>query len=234
MLLRMFALACCLAALAAMAAFAAFIQNWLPKNIDSGTPPFDGGLATNLLLLAAFGIVHSLMARPAFKRALYGKHRPALDRPLYILTSALQLWMLIAWWTPMPQALWHASAPWAMALWYALFALANLLVAWAVFSIDALHFFGLRQQEPPFALNGPYRFVRHPIQTGLILALWATPHMSAGHALMAAVLSAYSIAATLKLEERDLERALGDDYRAYRADVPALLPRRRRRQVNGR
>ena len=228
-MLRLFALVCCLMSLAAMAAFAAFIQNWLPKSIDTGAAPFDGGLATNLILLAAFGIVHSLMARPSFKRALYGK-QPALNRPTYILVSALQLWMLVAWWTPMPQVLWHANEVWAIALCYVLFALANLLVAWAVFSIDALHFFGLRQEEPPFALNGPYRFVRHPIQTGLILALWATPHMSVGHALMAAVLSAYSIAATLALEERDLERALGDIYRNYRSAVPALLPIRRRRK----
>lgn len=229
MMLRIFAAASCLASLAAMAAFAAFVQNWLPKSIDTGLPSFEGGAITNLLLLAAFGMVHSLMARPAFKRALYGKH-PALDRPIYILVSALQLWMLIAWWTPMPQVLWHANAPWAWTLWHALFALANLLVAWAVFSVDALHFFGLRQQEPPFALEGPYRFVRHPIQTGLILALWAAPHMSIGHALMAAVLSAYSIAATLGLEERDLERALGDRYRDYRSAVPALVPGVRRRK----
>ena len=229
MMLRIFAIASCLASLGAMAAFAAFIQNWLPKSIDTGLPSFEGGTITNLLLLAAFGIVHSLMARPAFKRALYGNH-PALDRPIYILVSALQLWMLIAWWTPMPQVLWHANVPWAWTLWYALFGLANLLLASAVFSIDALHFFGLRQQEPPFAVNGPYRFVRHPIQTGLILALWATPHMSIGHALMAAVLSAYSIAATLGLEERDLERALGDRYREYRSAVPALLPSARRRK----
>ncbi|MGB9988596.1 methyltransferase family protein [Massilia sp. SM-13] len=224
---RLFAAACCAASLLAMAAFAAFIQNWLPKSIDTGAPPFDGGLATNLVLLAAFGVVHSLMARPAFKRALYGK-QPSLDRPVYILVSALQLWMLIVWWTPMPQVLWHMDAPWPVA-WYGLFLLANLLVAWAVYSIDALHFFGLRRQEPPFALKGPYRFVRHPIQTGLILALWATPHMSAGHALMAAVLSVYSIAATLGLEERDLERALGEDYRKYRDAVPALLPWRRKK-----
>jgi methanethiol S-methyltransferase len=222
-MLRLFALVCCLASLAAMAAFAAFVQNWLPKSIDTGAPPFDGSLADNLILLAAFGIVHSLMARPAFKRALYGR-QPGLDRPIYVLVSALQLWMLIACWTPMPQTLWHADAVWAIALAYGLFALANLLVAWAVFSIDALHFFGLRDEEPPFALKGPYRFVRHPIQTGLILALWATPHMTVGHALMAAVLSAYSIAATLGLEERELELAHGEDYRKYRVAVPALLP----------
>lgn len=230
MMHRMFALVCCLASLAAMAAFAAFIQNWTPKSIDAGTPPFDGSVIINLLLLAAFGIVHSVMARPAFKRALYGNHERALDRPVYVLVSALQLWMLIAWWTPVPQVLWHADAVWAKALWYVLFVLANLLVAWSVFSIDALYFFGLRQQEPPFALKGPYRFVRHPIQTGLILALWATPHMSIGHALMAAVLSAYSIAATLALEERDLERALGSRYRDYQSSVPALLPGARRRK----
>jgi protein-S-isoprenylcysteine O-methyltransferase Ste14 len=227
--LKLFASTSCLAVLAVLAAFAAFLQNWIPKGIDTGVPPVAGGAALNLLLLAFFGIVHSLLARPAVKRRLYGT-RPEWSRPVYIAVSALQLGALLVLWTPMPDVVWHFSAPLAVGLFLALYGLGLLLVAWAIFTIDPLHFFGLRQTEPPFALKGPYRYVRHPIQTGLILALWAAPHMSVGHALMAAVLTAYSVLATLRLEERDLEATLGESYRAYRRDVPALLPRLWRRR----
>ena len=78
-------------------------------------------------------------------------------------------------------------------------------------------------------MRGPYRIVRHPIQTGLIVALWASPVMTAGHAQLALLFTAYSVAATLLLEERDLRRALGDTYERYRQRVPALVPWRRGR-----
>jgi protein-S-isoprenylcysteine O-methyltransferase Ste14 len=73
-------------------------------------------------------------------------------------------------------------------------------------------------------MRGPYRHVRHPIQTGLIIALWAAPSMTVGHALLAGFLTLYSVFATLFLEERDLVNAMGDGYRAYRRKVPALIP----------
>lgn len=82
-------------------------------------------------------------------------------------------------------------------------------------------------------MRGPYRHVRHPIQAGLIIALWATPLMTVGHALLAGVLTLYSVTATLFLEERDLASTIGQAYCAYRRKVPALLPfsiPRRRRQ----
>ncbi|UGQ45283.1 methyltransferase family protein [Massilia endophytica] len=227
--LRLFAVASSLAVLAVLAAFAAFLQNWIPKGIDTGMPPIEGGIVFNLLLLAFFGIVHSALARPAVKRRLYGANA-AWSRPVYIAVSALQLGALLVLWTPMPGVVWHFSTPAAVGVFLALYGASLLLVAWAIFSIDALHFFGLRTAEPPFALKGPYRYVRHPIQTGLIVALWSAPHMSVGHALMAAVLTAYSVLATLRLEEHDLEAALGESYRAYRRDVPALLPRLWRRR----
>jgi protein-S-isoprenylcysteine O-methyltransferase Ste14 len=229
-MIPLFAVLSTLCALAVQLGFAGFLLDLTPKGIDTGAAAGPGGIWLDAVLLLLFGLVHSLLARPAVKRRLPAR----AGRSLYNLIAAAQLVLLALCWAPLPATVWHVSGP-AAAACLLLFAAGNALVLWALASIDPLHFFGLRQAfapsspEPAFSLRGPYRLVRHPVQTGLIVVLWATPHMSAGHLLMAGVLTLYSIAATLALEERDLRAAVGADYDAYRSRVPALLPWPRRR-----
>jgi protein-S-isoprenylcysteine O-methyltransferase Ste14 len=231
MTIRLIALSAFLAAQAAQLYFIGFLQNWTPKGIDTGTAT-SAPLAAicNCALLALFGLLHSLMARPAFKQSLRRIAPRELERSIYILVAGMQLAMIVLFWTPMPAPLWTVDSRWGMLAVLSLFGLGNLLLVWAIRSIDPWYFYGLRQafspaaQEPPFSLRGPYRHVRHPIQTGLIIALRATPSMTVGHALLAGFLTLYSIIATLFLEERDLVNAMGDAYCAYRRKVPALIP----------
>ena len=68
-----------------------------------------------------------------------------------------------------------------------------------------------------------YRFVRHPIQTGIFVGMWAAPTMSASRFMFASLMTGY-ILVGLYFEERDLVRRFGARYDRYKKDVPRLLP----------
>jgi protein-S-isoprenylcysteine O-methyltransferase Ste14 len=109
------------------------------------------------------------------------------------------------------------------------------MVLLGTFMIDYAHLFGLAQvwarlrnrqaHEPRFQTLWLYRYVRHPLMLGFLVAFWATPTMTVGHLLFAVASTGYILVATLGLEERDLERYLGETYRRYRQQVPAFIPR---------
>jgi protein-S-isoprenylcysteine O-methyltransferase Ste14 len=117
---------------------------------------------------------------------------------------------------------------------HSLYALGWVIVLLATFMINHFDLFGLRQvwmhfTETPykdlgFRLNGLYRFVRHPLQTGFLIAFWATPDMTAGHLLFSVVVTAYIVLSVKFLEERDLVRTFGTTYRRYQQEVPMFLP----------
>jgi protein-S-isoprenylcysteine O-methyltransferase Ste14 len=74
--------------------------------------------------------------------------------------------------------------------------------------------------------TGPYRFVRHPIYTGLISAILATG-LGVGTitAMLGAVLISFGLWQKARMEERFLSVELGADaYGAYRRRVPMLVP----------
>lgn len=74
--------------------------------------------------------------------------------------------------------------------------------------------------------SGPYALVRHPIYTGLIVALWATGAIK-GHAiaLLGVLLMTFGFWLKARLEERFLREQLGvEAYDSYRRRVPMLVP----------
>jgi protein-S-isoprenylcysteine O-methyltransferase Ste14 len=108
------------------------------------------------------------------------------------------------------------------------------IVLTSTFLINHFELFGLHQvfnhargrEMPAARFKTPvfYKLVRHPIYLGFIIAFWATPVMTLGHLLFAAVTTAY-ILVGIMLEERDLETLFGDDYRRYRQRVGMLVPK---------
>ena len=75
-----------------------------------------------------------------------------------------------------------------------------------------------------FQARAFYRYVRHPVMVGFLIAFWATPTMSVGHLFFAAMTTAYVLVA-IRLEERDLATAHGESYRQYQRQVGMLIPR---------
>ena len=213
-----------------------FVGNLLvPKSIDSGAVTATGtALLINVLLIALFGVQHSVMARPAFKN-WWTRIVPApIERSTYVLLASAVLILLFWQWRPMGQTVWNLQAAWAQYVMWALFGAGFLLVLLSTFVIDHFDLFGLRQvtlnfrQKPyshnPFSVRFFYRFVRHPLYAGFIMAFWATPTMTVGHLLFAAGMTGYMLVA-IRYEERDLVTFHGDAYASYRGKVPMLVPR---------
>lgn len=209
----------------------------VPKSVDSGAPVALGAaLLVNTLLLMAFGVQHSVMARPGFK-AWWTRFVPRpVERSTYVLASSLALIALMAFWKPIPDAVWTAEGAAASALTATFFAGVGLVLL-STLLIDHFDLFGLRQtvlhfrgiayEEKRFATPLFYRWIRHPLYVGWLVTFWVTPSMSAGHLLFALVMTSYILVA-IPMEEADLARLLGEPYRRWRERTPAFLPRLRR------
>lgn len=206
----------------------------VPRGID-GAPRGDWltSLAIDAGLLALFALQHSIMARPAFKRAWTRIVPPVLERSTFVLAASLALALMFWQWRPLGGSVWEVTAPGLRTALYVASAAGWTIVLVATFLIDHFALFGLRQVweawrgVPPttsrFATPGFYRVVRHPIYLGFLLAFWATPTMTVTHLVFALATTAYILVA-IRLEERDLVE-MHPEYVGYRRRVGMLLPR---------
>jgi protein-S-isoprenylcysteine O-methyltransferase Ste14 len=220
-----------------------YLIGWLtnllvPVSIDSGVAGSAlVAIGVDLALIALFGLQHSVMARPGFKRAWTRVVPPAIERPTYVLASTVVLVVLFALWQPIPAALWRTEGALAAVL-QAGGLLGFGIVLYSTFLIDHFDLFGLRQvflawrgrpyTEKRFMTPQVYRFIRHPLYVGWMTAFWCAPVMSVGRLLFALAMTAYILVA-IRYEERDLAAALGEPYRRWRSNTPMFVPRIRGR-----
>jgi protein-S-isoprenylcysteine O-methyltransferase Ste14 len=212
-----------------------FVANLaVPKGIDDGAPgPLATAIAVNVALLLLFAVQHNVMARPWFKEWWVRFVPRPIERSTFVAAASLILLLLYWQWRPMPAVVWHVDnaagrgilwalyfAGWATVLYSSClidhFELFGLKQAW-------LHFRGREQVTGPFSERSLYRWVRHPLMLGFIIAFWAAPDMSQGRLLFAVVTTLWILIA-IQIEERDLVALLGEPYRRYRQRTSMLLP----------
>ena len=233
-LIFFYGLACYAIALVTLLYAIGFVGNlWVPKSIDSPREvPLGLALLIDGLLLAAFAIQHSVMARPAFKRWWTRVIPAAAERSTYILFAGIALIALYKYWEPIGGVVWSVQSPAAVAVLYGLFALGWGLVFLSSFLINHFDLFGLRQvwlqlrgrpyTSVDFGTPVLYRIVRHPLYVGLLLAFWSAPTMTLTHLVFAIATTLYILIA-IQLEEHDLVTE-HPEYAQYRKRVPMLVP----------
>jgi len=206
----------------------------VPKGIDQGPrAAVPVAVAIDLLLLLLFAVQHTVMARPWFKRRWTRLVPAPAERASFVFAASLVLALLFWLWRPVGGKVWNLSGPGADALW-AVYAAGWAAAVNSTFLISHSDLFGLRQawlhawrvrySPPPFTERGLYGRIRHPLMAGFVVVFWSAPVMTAGHLLFAATATGY-ILVGIAFEEHDLIQSLGDTYAAYRARVPALIPR---------
>ena len=213
-----------------------FVGNFVvPKGIDDGQiAPLSTAILVNVLLLFLFAVQHNVMARRWFKDWWTEYVPRPIERSTYVAASSLIL-LLVYWqWRPMPDVVWHVENSIGRGVLWVLYFAGWAIVFASSFVIDHFELFGLRQvwnhfigrepAPPHFTERLFYRWVRHPLMLGFIIAFWAAPTMSEGRLLFAAVTTIWILIA-IPIEERDLGDSLGEPYLQYRRRTPMLLPR---------
>jgi protein-S-isoprenylcysteine O-methyltransferase Ste14 len=206
----------------------------VPKSIDSAPEmPLASALAIDLALIVIFGLQHSVMARPGFKRVWTKVVPKAAERSTYVLFSCIALGLLFWQWQPLGGVIWEVRDPMAKGVLWTLFGSGWLIVFVTSFFINHFDLFGLRQvwlnligkeyTELKIGSPGLYKFIRHPLYVGWFIGFWATPTMTVAHALCAAGMTAYMLIA-IKYEEKDLLDAHGEPYAEYRRQTPMFIP----------
>lgn len=186
---------------------------------------FDSGLSL------LFFLQHSIMARKGF-RARLGKYlaRHHLDS-VYILSSALALFMVLVTWQKSSSVLFSAGGGGRLAF-RMLYVAAIAGFFWGSRSLRLIEGGDIRTRlvrggslgpGAGLMIRGPYKYVRHPLYFFSLLMIWSCPDITADRLLFNVLWSGWIVIGAW-LEEKDLVRDLGRKYRDYQKKVPMLIP----------
>jgi protein-S-isoprenylcysteine O-methyltransferase Ste14 len=179
----------------------------------------DGWLAVaaDAALFSVFAMHHSVLAREGVKTRLARSIPEPLLRSVYVWIASGLLILVCAIWRPVGGEIYRATGWRALA--HAAAQLAGLwLIALSVRAIDPLELAGIRdpvvRTSTTLQITGPYRWVRHPLYLGWMLAVFGAAHMT-GDRLAFAVISSIYLILAVPWEEQSLRRSVGEEYAAY-------------------
>lgn len=212
-----------------------FVGNiFVPKSIDSSpVTSLAEAVLVNASLLLLFALQHSIMARPAFKKRWVKIIPEPVERSTFVLLASLCLMLMMWQWQPMGAVVWSVENETVRAVLLVLSLTGWAIVFISTFLINHFDLFGLRQTwlyfrgipytNLPFRIPLLYKFVRHPLYLGFIIAFWSASTMTIAHLLFAVLTTGYILIA-IQLEEKDLVSLFGEKYLKYRKWVPMILP----------
>jgi protein-S-isoprenylcysteine O-methyltransferase Ste14 len=176
-------------------------------------------LATDALLFTIFATHHSVFAREPVKRGVARMVPDRLLRSSYVWIASLLLMSVCGLWQVIGGEVYDVGG-WRAAAHATVQVAGLLLIAGAVRKIDALELAGIREhtRDEPLQISGPYRWVRHPVYLGWLLATFGAAHMT-GDRLAFAGISALYLVIAMPIEERALRRSFGETYASYEQRV---------------
>ena len=207
----------------------------VPKTLSSAASENIAiALLINLALLLLWGIQHTVMARDWFKQAIASVIPHHTERSTYVLASSVVLAFLMYAWQPIEGVVWQVDNLILTYVLWGVFGLGWTLVLISTFLTDHFDLFGLRQtwlhfikktySSVGFTERMLYRWIRHPMMLGLLMAFWAVPSMSIGHLVFSVGMTAYTLLG-IHFEEKGLAEKFGEAYVAYQKRTSRVIPK---------
>jgi len=217
-----------------MILFLGNFEAYTPTTVNSGaTGSLVESLLINLGLIALFGIQHTVMARKSFKDWWTKFVSRPVERSTYVLFSAIALILILWFWQPLPETVWQVETAWATLVLQWGFWLGWLILFLSTWMIDHFNLFGVKQvwkymkgekpSPPKFMEPGFYKYVRHPLMLGFLIAFWSVPHMTVGHLVFSVGMTLY-ILIGVYYEERAMVQRFGAKYKNYQKRIPKFFP----------
>jgi len=216
--------------------FILFVGGWsfMPIHINSGTASVIGpALTINFGLILLWGLQHSIMARPGFKKTWTTIVPKAMERSTYVSISGILMIIISLNWQSIEGVLWDVENTAARTVLNVLHVSGWAIAVFSTFLINHFDLFGLQQvwfnfkDKPEPAPNYTerlfYKIVRHPLQMGFLMGFWIIPTMSWTLFSLSTFMTIY-IFIGLHYEEKDLVVSLGDSYTDYQKRVRKLVP----------
>jgi protein-S-isoprenylcysteine O-methyltransferase Ste14 len=186
------------------------------------------------LAVSLYSLLHSFLASRTAKNAVevfMGHPGFRWYRLSYNIFAFISLGPVLALAIVLPdQPIYDITIPWDIPLLFLQLVGACLSLAAAVQTglgtlsgLTQLNQRTAQAEKGQLVTGGLYKYIRHPIYTGAILFLWASPQLSWNLLALKFAFTLYFFIGGM-VEEKKLVEDFGDEYRAYRMKTPMIIP----------